>query len=76
MVGACALSWIAGVGPADRAGPGNPAMIAAPMTYEEMCAAHCWDVPARYNIAAEVCDEHPREKPAMIWEASTARRAT
>src|SRR5438552_2349195 len=38
-------------------------------TYEEMCAAHRWVVPARYNIAADVCDKHPRDKPALIWES-------
>jgi acetyl-CoA synthetase len=38
-------------------------------SYEEMCASHRWDVPARYNIAADVCDKHPRDKPAMIWES-------
>ena len=37
-------------------------------TYEEMCAAHEWDVPERYNIAVDVCDKHPREKRAMVWE--------
>src|SRR5919197_928706 len=38
------------------------------MTYEEACAQHSWDVPERYNIAADVCDKHPREKLAMVWE--------
>jgi acetyl-CoA synthetase len=38
------------------------------MTYEEACAAHSWQVPERYNIAADVCDKHPREKLAMIHE--------
>src|SRR6266849_9412895 len=38
-------------------------------SYEEMCASHRWDVPARYNIAADVCDKHSRDKPAMIWES-------
>lgn len=38
-------------------------------TYEELCASHRWEVPARYNIAADVCDKHPREKLAMIWES-------
>jgi len=38
------------------------------MTYEEACAAHSWQVPERYNIAADVCDKHPRDKPAMIHE--------
>ncbi len=38
------------------------------MTYEEAVAAHRWNVPERYNIAADVCDKHPRDKPAMVWE--------
>src|SRR2546423_8335017 len=39
------------------------------MTYDELCASHRWAVPARYNIAADVCEKHPRDKPAMIWES-------
>ena len=38
------------------------------MTYEEVRAAHRWQVPERYNIAADVCEKHPRDKPAMVWE--------
>src|ERR1700710_1996806 len=38
------------------------------MTYEEACAQHSWRVPERYNIAADVCDKHPRDKLAMIHE--------
>ncbi|MDQ3676207.1 MAG: AMP-binding protein, partial [Actinomycetota bacterium] len=38
------------------------------MTYEEVCAQHRWHVPERYNIAADVCDKHPRDKLAMIHE--------
>src|SRR5262245_12250091 len=38
-------------------------------SYEETCASHRWEVPARYTIAADVCDKHPRDKPAMIWES-------
>src|SRR4051794_37107464 len=38
------------------------------MTYEEACEAHSWHVPERYNIAADVCDKHPRDKLAMIHE--------
>ena len=34
-----------------------------------MCAAHRWEVPERYNIATDVCDKHPRDKPAMVWES-------
>ena len=37
--------------------------------YAELCAAHRWDVPDRYNIAADVCDKHPREKLALVWES-------
>jgi len=36
--------------------------------YEQACADHVWTVPERYNIAADVCDKHPRDKPAMVWE--------
>src|SRR3954471_11245998 len=38
------------------------------MTYEEAVAAHEWRVPERYNIAADVCDKHPRDKLAMVHE--------
>ena len=38
-------------------------------SYEEACASHTWDVPERYNIAADVCDKHPRDKLAMVWES-------
>jgi acetyl-CoA synthetase len=37
-------------------------------SYQQACAEHEWRVPERYNIAADVCDRHPRAKPAMIWE--------
>jgi len=37
--------------------------------YSELCAAHRWHVPERYNIAADVCDKHPREKLALVWES-------
>src|SRR5918992_5254401 len=36
--------------------------------YEDMRAAHRWEVPRRYNIASDVCDKHERERPAMVWE--------
>src|SRR3954466_9787415 len=38
-------------------------------SYEQVCAAHRWKVPARYNIASDVCDKHPRDKLAMVWES-------
>ena len=37
-------------------------------SYEEACAAHRWVVPERYNIAADVCDRHPRDALAMVHE--------
>ena len=37
-------------------------------TYEIACAEHRWEVPEHYNIAADICDSHPREKLAMIHE--------
>jgi acetyl-CoA synthetase len=37
-------------------------------SYEQACAEHRWEVPERYNIAADVCDKHSREKLAMVWE--------
>src|SRR2546421_708235 len=43
--------------------------MSSTLTYEELCASHRWDVPPRYNIAADVCDKHPRDKAAMIWES-------
>jgi acetyl-CoA synthetase len=42
--------------------------------YEEVCAQHEWSVPARYNIAADVCDKHPRDKAAMVWERHDGAR--
>ena len=39
------------------------------MSYDEIRAGHRWEVPARYNIAADVCDKHARDKPAMVWES-------
>ena len=37
-------------------------------SYEDACAGHRWVVPERYNIAADVCDRHPRAALAMIHE--------
>ena len=41
----------------------------SPSRYEEIRAAHSWQVPARYNIAHDVCDKHPRDKPALVSES-------
>ncbi len=40
-----------------------------PRSYEDARAAHRWNVPTRYNIATDVCDKHPRDKLAMVWES-------
>jgi acetyl-CoA synthetase len=37
-------------------------------SYAEMCAAHRWEVPERYNIAGDVCDKHEHDRLAMVWE--------
>src|SRR6478736_1880664 len=39
--------------------------------YEEECARHERRVPERYNIALDVCDKHPRDKLAMVFESYT-----
>ncbi len=36
--------------------------------YERLRADWRWDVPARYNIAADVCDRHPADALAMVHE--------
>src|SRR2546430_6141370 len=47
---------------------GRPSMQDSQDAYERLVAQHRWEVPERYNIAADVCDRHPREKLAMIHE--------
>jgi acetyl-CoA synthetase len=37
--------------------------------YEQLCSSHRWQVPERYNIAADVCEKHARDKPALLWES-------
>jgi acetyl-CoA synthetase len=37
-------------------------------SYDQARERHRWEVPARYNIAVDVCDRHPRQKLAMIHE--------
>ena len=38
----------------------------AHQSYEQACAEHEWRVPAHYNIAADTCDKHPCDKPAIV----------
>src|SRR5207253_6335072 len=39
-----------------------------PAPYEEMREKFRWEVPPRYNIAADVLDKHEPSRPAMYWE--------
>src|SRR6478736_6008515 len=36
--------------------------------YEQLRSEHRWEVPERYNIAADVCDRHAPDALAMIHE--------
>jgi acetyl-CoA synthetase len=44
------------------------ATIARPTSYEQACEEHSWQVPERYNIAADICDGQPADKPAIVFE--------
>jgi acetyl-CoA synthetase len=52
--------------------------IATTGSYDEARARHRWELPERYNIAADVCDRHPRDRLAMIHEdfRGAARRVS
>ena len=39
-----------------------------PAPYDEMRRTFRWEVPERYNIAADVLDKHEPSRPAMYWE--------
>ncbi|HVM12939.1 MAG TPA: AMP-binding protein [Egibacteraceae bacterium] len=39
-----------------------------PKPYEEMVAEFRWEVPERYNLAADTVDKHPDSTLAMVWE--------
>jgi len=43
-------------------------------SYEEAVAQHSWNVPDRYNIAQDVCDKHPPDNLAMVWESYTGEQ--
>src|SRR3979490_3354789 len=36
--------------------------------YQRLCEEYRWEVPERYNIAADVCDRHPPDVLAMVHE--------
>jgi acetyl-CoA synthetase len=37
--------------------------------YEQLRREHCWEVPVRYNIAADVCDARPADALSMVHES-------
>jgi len=47
---------------------GDAMTTSAQRTYEGVVREHRWEVPDRYNIAADVCDRHPRDALAMVHE--------
>ena len=49
-----------------------------PAPYDEMVRTFRWEVPARYNIAADVLDKHDPSRLAMLWEdwQGTERQVT
>lgn len=49
-----------------------------PGSYEDMVSSFKWDVPDRYNIAADVVDKHDPGRVAMLWEdyRGTERKLT
>jgi acetyl-CoA synthetase len=44
-------------------------------TYEQLYASFRWNIPARYNIAADVCDRHAADasKIALIGEGADGK---
>jgi acetyl-CoA synthetase len=44
-----------------------------PGTYEEMTSGFQWEVPATYNLAADVLDKHEPERPAMRFVSDDGR---
>src|SRR5918999_999925 len=44
-----------------------------PGTYQEMTSAFRWEVPASYNLAADVLDKHEPERPAMRFVSDEGR---
>ena len=45
--------------------------------YAEICAAHRWDVPARFNMARACCGRwaHDRTRFGLYWEDESGERA-
>src|SRR3954463_4057041 len=50
--------------------------VARPSSYDEALETHRWQVPERYNIAAEVCDRQPSGRTAMLFEDFRGKQRT
>ena len=44
-----------------------------PGSYQEMTSGFRWEVPASYNLAADVLDKHEPERPAMRFVSDEGR---
>ncbi|HET9007970.1 MAG TPA: hypothetical protein VFQ04_14765, partial [Actinomycetes bacterium] len=44
-----------------------------PGTYQEMISGFRWNVPASYNLAADVLDKHEPDRPAMRFVSDEGR---
>src|SRR4029453_19004191 len=44
-----------------------------PGTYQEMTSGFRWEVPASYNLAADILDKHEPERPAMRFVSDEGR---
>src|SRR4029453_17035954 len=44
-----------------------------PGTYQEMTSSFRWEVPAHYNLAADVLDKHEPDRPAMHFVSDGGR---
>ena len=44
-----------------------------PGSYQEMTSGFRWEVPASYNLAADVLDKHEPDRPAMHFVSDEGR---
>ena len=50
-------------------------MLPSAKTYEDLCRAFRWRVPAEYNIGVDICDKwaHQRYRLALVYETESGR---
>jgi len=51
-------------------------MLRPGKSYEEICQAFRWKVPEKYNLGVDVCDKHPANRLALIYEDETGNVTT